>query len=138
MTEEQTNPPTLEQPAAPTPMDYIRGRGRVAVTLIGNNSSFTDSRISGYDQIVVAVGDGNRVERIDATASQESSVFARLDDAISRLDASQEDVERLLSASAEMREHVGKPSFMGVYTRFIGLAADHLGVVLPILAVLFP
>ncbi|MBO1012245.1 hypothetical protein IPU70_01695 [Achromobacter sp. SD115] len=136
MSDDQEKKDVPAQPAAPAPVDWLKGIGKTGVTIIGNNGRVINSNFDGYDRAAVMVGDNHHADNITATAPQDAHVFAQLENAISKLNASQAEIDSLLRASAEMRQHVGKPTLAEAYERFIGLAANHMAILTPLLSLL--
>lgn len=67
---------------------------------------------------------------------QGSSVFADLRSAIASGIGDAEQQRELIAAVDHMEATRGRADFMGAYQKFIGLAADHIGVIGPLLPAL--
>ena len=66
----------------------------------------------------------------------DSSVFADLRSAITNNVTDDEQQRQLMAAIEQMEAKRGGPDFVGAYQKFIGLAADHIGVIGPLLPAL--
>lgn len=65
-----------------------------------------------------------------------SDLFTRIDETLAASVSNAEQLASLRATLADMQAQQGQPSFAEYYVRFMGLAADHLGVLTPFLPAL--
>ena len=66
--------------------------------------------------------------------SSNESIFVELSSAIDKLDIEEKDRVALQDSVTQMKSSVGTKSFVDSYKNFMALAADHVGVIAPLIA----